>query len=329
MHVSTLDAHVAGGAVRLVKSGLPTLDGRTIAEKRSSFEAQASHLAEALSREPRGHAGIVGVVLTEPERAEADCGMVFFTGAGCRAVSGHAAMGAVALAVAAGILAPRQPGRIEADTEAGPLVIEYDAADVVTFPCGMRVTGAPAHVVRGAARVTTGRRTLAMDIAWSGSELVAVVDGESAGVPLSAAHTLELRRAAREVLDAVEQTLRVTVPGSGDRGHVSGCVFVGPASDDRAAVRAVMVRDGGAVSRTASASGSAALGAVLAAMGLAASGGQTRIENLVGLSWTVELGALRPDGGWPITIAAEVHATGTHTFVLDPSDPLLRGAAWA
>ena len=328
MHVSTLDAHVAGGAVRLVTSGIPTLDGVTIAAKRSSFEAQASHLAEALSREPRGHAGIVGVVLTEPERAEADCGMVFFTGAGCRAVSGHAAMGAVALAVAAGILAPRQPGRVEVDTEAGPVVVEYDAADV-TFPCAMRVTGAPAHVVRGAARVTTGRRTLAMDIAWSGSELVAVVDGESAGVPLSVAHTLELRRTAREVLDAVEETVRVTAPGSGVRGHVTGCVFVGPASDDRAAVRAVMVRDNGAVSRTASASGSAALGAVLAAMGMAASGGQTRIENLAGLSWTVELGTLRPDGGWPITIVADVHATGTHTFVLDASDPLLRGAAWA
>ena len=327
MYVSTLDAHVAGGAVRLVTSGMAALDGLTIAEKRSSFETRASHIAEALSREPRGHAGIVGVVLTEPERAEADCGMVFFTGAGCRAVSGHAAMGAAALAVGAGILTPRQPGRVEADTEAGPLVVEYDAAGV-TFPCAMRVTGAPAHVVRGRARVTTGRRTLAMDIAWSGSELVAVVDGESAGVPLSVAHTLELRRAAREVLDAVEQTLRVTVPGSGVPGQVSGCVFVGPPSDDRAAVRAVMVRDDGAVSRTASASGSAALGAVLAAMGMASSGGQTRIENLAGLSWTVELGTLRADGGWPVTIAADVHATGTHTFVLDAADPLLRGAAW-
>lgn len=327
MHVSTLDAHVTGGAVRLVTSGIATLDGLTIAEKRSSFEARSGHIADALTREPRGHAGIVGVVLTEPERAEADCGMVFFTGTGCRAVSGHAAMGAVALAIDAGILAPRHPGRVEADTEAGPLVVEYDAAGVV-FPCPMRVTGRPARVVRGAARVTTARRTLAMDIAWSGSELVAVVDGESAGVPLSVAHTLELRRTAREVLDAVEQAVRVTVPGSGARGRVSACVFVGPPSDDRAAVRAVMVRDDGAVSRTASASGSAALGAVLAAMGMAASGGRTRIENLAGLSWTVGLGTELADGGWPITVGADVHATGSHTFVLEPTDPLSCGAAW-
>jgi proline racemase len=327
MHIATLDGHVAGGAVRLVISGLPTLDGQTIAERRSSFEARAGHIGDALSREPRGHAGIVGVVLTEPERESADCGMVFFTGAGCRAMSGHAAMGAAALAIDAGILAPRLAGRVEIDTEAGPLVVGYDTSSGV-LPGLVRVIGAPAHVVRGAARVTTARRTLAADIAWSGSELVAVVDGESAGVPLSLGHTLDLARAAREVLDAVEGAVRVFVPGSDRRGHVTACVFVGPPSDDRADVRAVMVRDDGSVSRTASASASAALGAVLAAMGVASGGSRTRIENLAGLSWEVELGAALEQGGWPVTIRAEVHPTGTHSFALGSSDPLVRGAAW-
>jgi proline racemase len=327
MHVSTLDAHVAGGAVRLLTRGMPTLDGLTMAERRMSFERRASPIAEALSREPRGHAGVAGVVLTEPEREDADCGMVFFTGAGCRPVSGHAAMGAVALSTSAGILTPRRLGRVEVDTEAGPLVVEYHPGDVArsgTF----RVTGAPARVVRGGARVTTGRRTLAIDIAWSGSELVAVVDAEGAAVPLSVGHTLELRRTAIEVLDAIAGTTRVTVPGSERPGRVTGCVFVGPPSDERAAVRAVMVRDDGEVTRTASASGSAALGAVLAAMGMASSGTRTRIENLAGLSWTVEVGTPLPDEAWPMTIEAQVHATGTHTFVLDPSDPLLCGVLW-
>ena len=89
-----------------------------------------------------------------------------------------------------------------------------------------------------------------------------------------------------------------------------------------------MVRDDGAVSRTASASASAALGAVLAAMGMASSGSNTRIENLAGISWTVELGVPLPDGGWPVSVHAEVHATGTHRFLLETSDPVLRGAVW-
>lgn len=166
------------------------------------------------------------------------------------------------------------------------------------------------------------------DIAWSGSELVAVVDGESAGVPLSAAHTLELRRAGREVLDAIAQTLRVMHPVTGSRGAVTGCVFVGPPSDDRADVRAVMVREDGSVSRTASASASAALAVVLAAMGMSAANRPTRHENLAGISWDVALAEQVDEAWWRVAIAADVYLTGEHEFTLDPADPMVRGAVW-
>ncbi len=327
MRVSTLDAHVAGGAVRLLTSGLPSLEGATIAERRSSFEARAGAIADALSREPRGHSGLVGVVLTEPERADADCGMVFFSGEGPRQLSGHAAMAAGTVAVSRGLIAPRVSNRVEIDTEAGPLRLDV-AGEGTGWPRRARLAGPRAHVVRGAAPVMTTRRTLSVDIAWSGSELVAVVDGESAGVPLSPAHTLELRRGGREVLGAISETLRVTHPVDGSRGEVTGCVFVGPPSDDHADVRAVMVRDDGSVSRTASASASSALAVVLAAMGVSATGRPMRHENLAGLSWDVELDAEEGEGQWRIAIAADVYLTGEHVFELTDADPMLRGAVW-
>lgn len=325
MRVATLDAHVAGGAVRLVTSGLPSIDGPSMAERRSSFEARAGTVADALSREPRGHSGVVGVVLTEPERAEADCGMLFFTGDGMRPLSGHAAIAAGAVAVVRGLLAPRVSGRVEIDTEAGAL--QLDVSDR-GWPHRARLTSPAACVVRGAARVSTPRRALNCDIAWSGSELVAVVDGESAGVPLSAAHTLELRRAGREVLDAIAQTLRVMHPVTGARGEVTGCAFVGPPSDDRADVRAVMVREDGSVSRTASASASSALAVVLAAMGMSAANRPTRHENLAGISWEVALAEQVDEARWRVAVAADVYLTGEHEFTLDPSDPMVRGVVW-
>ena len=326
VRVATLDAHVAGGAVRLLTSGLPSIEGATMAERRSSFEARAGTIADALSREPRGHSGVVGVVLTEPERAEADCGMLFFTGDGMRPLSGHAAMAAGAVAVVHGLVAPRVSGRVEIETEVGAL--QLDVTDGSGWPRRARLTSPPAFVVRGAARVSTTRRALNCDIAWSGSELVAVVDGESAGVPLSAAHTLELRRAGREVLDAIAQALRVTHPETGSRGEVTGCVFVGPPSDDRADVRAVMVREDGSVSRTASASASSALAVVLAAMGMSAGNRPTRHENLAGISWDVALAEQVDEARWRVAIAADVYLTGEHEFTLDPSDPMVRGAVW-
>ena len=328
MRVSSLDAHVAGGAVRLLTSGLPSLEGDTMAARASSFEARAGTIADALSREPRGHAGIVGVALTEPECTEADCGMVFFTGEGPRRLSGHAAMAAGTLALARGLITPRVAAHLAVDTEAGPLHLETAVGGGVPWPRRARLVGPPARVVRGAARVTTTRRALSCDIAWSGSELVAVVDGESAGVPLSAAHTLELRRVGREVLDAVAQTVRVARPGHDRPEAVTGCVFVGPPSDDRADVRAVMVREDGSVSRTASASASSALAVVLAAMGASTRGQPTRHENLAGICWMVELVEPADDGHWRVAIEADVYLTGEHVFELDPGDPLLRGVSW-
>ena len=78
-----------------------------MAERRLSFENTAGDVSLLLTREPRGHAGVVGVVLTEADRPDADAGMLFFTGAGSRPLSGHAAMAAAALALNHGLVTPR------------------------------------------------------------------------------------------------------------------------------------------------------------------------------------------------------------------------------
>ena len=45
MRVITLDAHVGGAAVRLATSGLPRVDGGSIAERSVQFERVAGDLA--------------------------------------------------------------------------------------------------------------------------------------------------------------------------------------------------------------------------------------------------------------------------------------------
>src|SRR5690606_38785875 len=113
MRVTTLDAHVGGAAVRLVTSGLPTLEGTTMAERAASIEEQSDDIRQLLCLEPRGNAGVVGVVLTEPERAEAEAGMLFFDGAGMRPLSRTGVLAATALALDAHLISPREPGRLE------------------------------------------------------------------------------------------------------------------------------------------------------------------------------------------------------------------------
>jgi proline racemase len=330
MGIATLDAHIGGAAVRLVTSGLPRIEGASMAERRSSFELVAGDLALCLTSEPRGHAGMVGVVLTEPDRADADAGMLFFTGAGPRRLSGHAAMAAVALALDHRLMTPRVDGVVRLDSEAGAVAVHVVGRDAGGRVRRLRYEGPPAAVLRGNVRATAARRGIRADLAWSGSEVVAIVEGEALGVPLSASHTLELRQAALELITTLDETLLLTPPGTTDPAPVTACALVGPAGDPNADVRSVLVRSDGTVSRSASASGTAAVAVVLAAMGLVAPGAASRHESLSGTSWTAEV---EPQAGAPgdaqsVAIAADVYSTGTHEFVIASGDPLPRGVRW-
>lgn len=330
MHVTTLDAHVAGAAVRLITSGLSPITGASMAERRQSFDARYGDLALLLTREPRGHAGVVGVVLTETDRAGADAGLLCFSGAGARTLSGHAAMASVAMALDHGLIAPRSPGVVVLDSEAGAVSVRVTARDSAQRVRAVRVEGPPAAVLRGNVRVTTARRTLRADIAWSGAEVVAIVEGEAAGVPLSPTHTLELRRTALELIATLDAMLSLTPPGHAEPVPVTACAFVGPATDLHADVRSALVRADGSVARSPSVSGTAAVSVVLSAMGVLPPGAVSRHESLSGTWWVAEVSPLAADTTAPLVVAitAEVHATGAHTFTLDPSDPLTRGVPW-
>ncbi|HXD73556.1 MAG TPA: proline racemase family protein, partial [Vicinamibacterales bacterium] len=55
MIIKTIDAHAAGGPLRLVVDGFPAPRGKTMAEKAEWAERHADHLRRALVLEPRGH----------------------------------------------------------------------------------------------------------------------------------------------------------------------------------------------------------------------------------------------------------------------------------
>ena len=156
---------------------------------------------------------------------------------------------------------------------------------------------------------------------------MAIVEGEAAGVPLSPSHTLELRRAALELITTLDEMLTLTPPGHSAAVPVTACAFVGPATDLNADVRSVLVRSDGNVGRSPSVSGTAAVSVVLAAMGLLTPGAVSRHESLSGTSWTAEATPSTHDPAAPTTVAvtAEVYATGTHEFVVETGEPLTRG----
>ncbi len=310
MIVRTIDAHAAGGPLRLVVDGFPSPRGKTMIEKREWAERHAGDLRRALVLEPRGHAGMCGAVLTEPVSPGAHAGVLFFHNDGYAAMSGHGILGVTKIALERGLVMPGGDGAtIVFDTPAGPVRATV-ANERVSF------ANVPAYVLHGGVPVQIGPRTLAADIAFGGA-FYAIVDAESAGLAIDAAHAPELSRAGIAIRRAVEKVQ-----------SVEGTVFTGPPHEGGADLRNATVFGDGAVERSPSGTGTSAVMAVLDAMGLLGEDRPFMHESIIGTRFEGRVSGRTAVGDYPAivtTISGEAWITGEHTFVVDDRDPLKKG----
>src|SRR3954471_10314705 len=100
----TIDAHAAGGPLRLVVDGFPAPRGRTMLDKREWASRHADDVRRALILEPRGHAEMLGPVLTEPAAAGAHAGVLFFHHDGYSSMSGHGLIAVTTIALELGLV---------------------------------------------------------------------------------------------------------------------------------------------------------------------------------------------------------------------------------
>src|ERR671912_106706 len=90
MNLHVVDMHTAGEPVRIVVGGYPELGGRTILDKRREAMTRHDHPRRALMLEPRGHAGMYGVIPVPASRPEAVMGALLTHNEGYSTMCGHA-----------------------------------------------------------------------------------------------------------------------------------------------------------------------------------------------------------------------------------------------
>jgi proline racemase len=327
--VSAIDAHVAGGVVRLVTAGLPSPRGKSLREKARWLQKHHDHLCRALVLEPRGHAGVTLAVLCEPLEAAADAGVLFRRAGGFVPLSGHGLLGAAALACQHGLLHPRQPGIVRAETALGAFDVWGDAPLESTV-ARVRWTSPPAFVLAGGLPVTVAARTLTVDVAWGGA-FFAIVDSEAAGLPFVRERWAEFARLARPIAAAVESSISVAHPADPTSRGLAGVLFVGPPEPGAAQLRCLAAWADGSIDRSASGTGAAALLAVFDAMGLGTDDA-VLVEGLAGVPLEARIASrtqlLEALPAVRVEISAEAWTTACHEFVLDARDPLCGGVHW-
>jgi len=342
--LKTIDAHVGGEPLRLIVDGFPAPRGRSQADKRDWAARHAEYLRRVLMLEPRGHRDMYGAVLTEPTVPGAHAGVLFMDGDGFSWMSGHGIIGAATIALERRIIVPGGDGQsLTFDTPAGTVRATAHWAqegqegregregqegqegrrkvDRVAF------LNVPSFVMHGGIEVVVGTRRVRADIAFGGA-FYAIVDGESVGVPLDAANVPELRRYGIEIRQALERTLTIAHPFEPRIAGVHGTIFTGPPRDSSADLRNVTVFGNGAIDRSASGTGTAAVMTVIDAMGLLDEQRPFVHESMTGTTFTGRVAGRTMVGEYS-AIVPEIQGsawiTGEHTFVVDPDDPLAMG----
>jgi trans-L-3-hydroxyproline dehydratase len=326
MIIKTIDAHTAGEPLRLIIEGFPRIEGRTILEKRAFIREHHDHLRRALMLEPRGHADMYGALLTEPERPGSDAGVLFMHNEGYSTMCGHGVIAVVKMALERGLIVPA-PGRAEIvlDSPAGPI----HARPTMTGKRVSRVSfrNVPSFVLHGGVPVRLRHRELRADVAFGGA-FYAIVDSEAAGIPILPERLPELRKAGMEIRDAIERIVKVVHPEEPGLHGIYGTIFTGPPSSERADLRNVTIFAEAEVDRSPCGTGTAAVMAVLHAMGMLGSDQTFTHESIIGTTFTGRLAGETTVGELPAIvpeIAGEAYITGESTFIIDSHDPLRHG----
>jgi proline racemase len=204
----------------------------------------------------------------------------------------------------------------------------------------VRFLNVPSFVLFGGVAVKVGARHIRADIAFGG-EFYAIVDSEAMGLPLDREHLPEFRRAGMEIVDAVHALRTVVHPIDATTRGLSGVIFTGPATEpasavdvigsagaQRADLRNVTVFGDGQVDRSPSGTGTAAVMAVVDAMGLLSRDVPFVHESVFGTRLSGQLAGRTTAGGLDAAlfeIGGSAWVTGEHTFVLADDDPLRNG----
>jgi trans-L-3-hydroxyproline dehydratase len=341
VRLKTIDAHAAGEPLRLIVDGFPSPRGKTMLAKREWVRRHADDLRRALMLEPRGHADMYGAILTEPVAPGSHAGVLFMHNEGYSTMCGHGIIAVTTIALERGLLMPGGNGAtVVYDAPAGTIRARATIRPGRTAGAGesggsdgsVRVesvafTNVPSFVLHGGLIVKLPSRTIRADVAFGGA-FYAIVDSEAVGLPIDAAHLPELRRAGMEIKHAIEAAQTIVHPLDPGLNGIYGTIFTGPPNGEGADLRNVTIFADAEVDRSPCGTGTAAVMAVVDAMGLLGADRPFVHESLIGTRFNgrvasrtrvADLDALVPE------IEGSAWITGEHTFLVDEDDPLREG----
>lgn len=324
MILSTVEMHTGGEPTRIVVDGWPDFTGRTLLDKRREARERFDHLRRGLMLEPRGHDGMYGALLVEPDHPEADLAVLFMHNEGFSTMCGHATIALARWAVESGRVARTAPETIVRLQCPCGLVAARVAADG-----GVRFESVPAFAYaldRIAPTATWGPVTV--DIAYGGA-FYAFLSADSIGLDLRSSPMRAIVDAGEEISRAVSAAIPIDHPAEPDLAFLYGTILTDGGDGASEPSRNVCIFAGRQIDRSPTGSGVTARMALQLARRQARMGEERRFESCTGAIFTGRLlrdaTPVGPRKSAIVEVGGTAHHTGEARFRFDDDDPLREG----
>ncbi len=325
MILSTVEMHTGGEPTRIIVDGWPRLEGKTLLDKRREAKDRFDHLRRSLMLEPRGHDGMYGALLVEPDHPEADLAVLFMHNEGFSTMCGHATIALARWAV--------ESGRVER-SEPETIVRLQCPCGLVTARVGgdgtVRFESVPAFAYaldRIAPTRTWG--PVAVDIAYGGA-FYAFLSADSIGLDLRSSPMRAIVDAGEEIARAAAQAVPIEHPDEPDLAFLYGTILTdGGDGGGGVPSRNVCIFAGRQIDRSPTGSGVTARLALMAARRGVQPGEERLFESCTGALFSGKIVREALPVGRRKSVIVEVggraHQTGEARFRLDDDDPLREG----
>ena len=326
--VHVVSCHAAGEVGDVIVGGVAPPPGDTLWAQ-ARWIAEDETLRNFMLNEPRGGVFRHVNLLVPPKDPQAQAAWIIMEPMHTPPMSGSNSICVSTVLLETGILEMREP-ETHFVIEAPGGLVEVTAACRDGKAESITVKNLPSFVDRlDAALEVEGLGTLQVDTAYGGDSF-AIVDAEPLGFALNADEARELSELGVRIAHAASEQLGFHHPEIPDWAHVSFCLFAGPLSRQEAGFvgRNAVAVDPGKIDRSPTGTAVSARMAMLHARGLMQVGDSFIARSIIDSEFRgrIEAEARVGDKAAIVpSITGRAWITGTHQFLLDPSDPWPEG----
>ena len=326
--IHVVSCHAEGEVGDVIVGGVAPPPGETVWAQ-ARWIAEDDRLRNFMLNEPRGGVFRHVNLLVPPKDPRAQAAWIIMEPVHTPPMSGSNSICVSTVLLETGIVAMEEPEtRFVLEAPGG--LVEVTAACRDGKAESITVRNLPSFVDRLDAELEVeGLATLKVDTAYGGDSF-AIVEAEPLGFALTADEARELSELGVRIAHAASEQLGFRHPENPDWAHVSFCLFAGPLSEIEGGLagRNAVAVDPGKIDRSPTGTAVSARMAMLNARGTMAVGDQFVARSIIDSVFRGRIEAnarVRDRPAIVPSVPGRAWITGTHQFLLDPTDPWPEG----